>query len=80
MSMDEFLVWRAYILKRGTINTARRIEQEVGLLRFMTARVNGDKESTIEDFLTHEGFESDEGQEPASFEAMAFIFQCHAPP
>lgn len=76
--MDEFMVWQAYITKRGSINVARRIGVEVGLLRYMTAKANGDKESAVEDFLPYEDGRAG-GDRQASFEEIAFLFQCHAP-
>lgn len=75
LSLDEFLVWREYIAKRGCLNVARRIEQEVGQLRFVTARVNGDKQSELRDFLPHEYSSSPDNEEPASFDEIINVFQ-----
>jgi hypothetical protein len=61
LSYDEALLWNAYIRKRGSLNTGRRIEISGAVLAALTSRVHGGK-STFYDFAHHESEESGASQ------------------
>jgi hypothetical protein len=61
LSYDEALLWNAYIRKRGSLNTGRRIEISGAVLASLTSRVHGGK-STFYDFAHHEAEETSGSQ------------------
>lgn len=52
--MDEFLAWRAYIVKRGSLNVGLRIEGGIAILAAQINRALGGKASA-RDFAPHLG-------------------------
>nr|WP_081403377.1 hypothetical protein [Acinetobacter equi] len=54
MSNTEFQIWRAYREKRGSLFTARRIEQSIGGLSALYVSLKGVKDVDPYSFMPHE--------------------------
>jgi len=56
LSYAEYLTWAAYRRERGSLNFGRRVEQAVGNLTYLTARINSKPNSKLDplDFMPHE--------------------------
>lgn len=54
MSYDEFQLWYHYIMKRGSLNIGRRIEQSAGFLSYLYVGSKSKKKMKPEDFMIHE--------------------------
>lgn len=52
MTYDEFMSWRAYIAKRGSLNIGSRVERGFALVATIVSRAVGGK-AKMEDFMPH---------------------------
>lgn len=52
LSHDEFMAWRAYIGKRGSLNVGSRVERGFALVATIVSRAVGGK-AKMEDFMPH---------------------------
>ena len=58
LSYDEFMSWRRYISKRGSINIGRRLESGFALVSTVLNNVHGGK-AKMADFMPYESREED---------------------
>lgn len=61
MTYEEFMSWRSYIAKRGSLNIGSRIERGFALISMIVSRAAGGK-AKMEDFMPH----ADKPKEEAS--------------
>lgn len=54
LSFKEAKLWFAYASRFGSLNIARRLEQELASIKLMLSRKLGNHDSDIWDFMQHE--------------------------
>lgn len=73
MSYEEFMAWRAYIYKRGSLNIGLRVERGFALISTVVNRAAGGK-AEMEDFMPH----ADKPKEEASLVSVFSLLQAKA--
>lgn len=70
LTQREVMTWAAYIAKRGTLNTGRRLEIGFGQVMAAIAQASGAKDVTAAQFMPHEREMDGGSEQTATFDDL----------